>query len=225
MIHGKRRGFTLVELMVVIVIVAVLASLSLYFVKRARLAANKATITSNMRQLGLAMLSNVSDEGKFPNRRDDPRWDRWILPSLGASDLPDNRDALTFENAPGLASLAELFHAPDDKGSPLADGNYKCSYGITSWLSNANGFPFGRDTMDLGVRMARIKKPASWCMMYQDYRETNLLGKGFNAYADEGAGVSTPSMFIVFADGHVEPVQTNISKDDFREKYWPSRND
>ncbi|MFC7336034.1 prepilin-type N-terminal cleavage/methylation domain-containing protein [Haloferula chungangensis] len=221
----RPKGFTLTEVMVVIVIVAVLASISFFVTKRAMASANKATITNNMRQLSLAILSNVSDEGKFFDRSKDPRWDRWILPALGAGELPENRDALNTENASDLASLAEMFQAPDDKPKDLEKGSYKCSYGVTAWLSNANGFPYGQETKDLGVRMARIRKPSKWCMMYQNYKSDNLLGKGFNSYTQEGTGVNTPSMFISFVDGHVESVPNNLTRDELRERYWPTRND
>lgn len=56
-----RRGFTLVELLVVILIVIVLASLSFLGFSRIRAAADSATTVSNMRQLQVANQSYASD--------------------------------------------------------------------------------------------------------------------------------------------------------------------
>jgi prepilin-type N-terminal cleavage/methylation domain-containing protein/prepilin-type processing-associated H-X9-DG protein len=53
----KRQGFTLVELLVVVAIVGVLASLLLPAVQRAREAGRKTVCTNNMKQIGLAILN------------------------------------------------------------------------------------------------------------------------------------------------------------------------
>lgn len=63
---SRRRGFTLIEIMVVIVIVGILAGLTLAGVQAAREAARRTQCVSNLRQIGLAMQQYVSHSGVFP---------------------------------------------------------------------------------------------------------------------------------------------------------------
>lgn len=67
--QGKNRGagFTLIELMVAVVVVAVLAALLLSAVGGMRSRSEDVTCVSNLHQIGLAMLAYTSDhDGKLP---------------------------------------------------------------------------------------------------------------------------------------------------------------
>lgn len=65
--QSHRRGFTLVELLVVIVIIASLAGLTAPMVIRQRKKADQTEATSNARQIGLAMFEFEVEYGSFPD--------------------------------------------------------------------------------------------------------------------------------------------------------------
>ena len=66
-IKNGTAAFTLLELLVVVAIIAILASMLLPALAKAKTSGKKAVCNSNMRQMGIAVLLYVSDnESKFP---------------------------------------------------------------------------------------------------------------------------------------------------------------
>ncbi len=73
--HGCRRvGFTLLELLVAIAIIAILLAVTLPAVQQARSAARATECRNHLRQLGMAMLQHESQFTRFPSNGWGYRW-------------------------------------------------------------------------------------------------------------------------------------------------------
>jgi len=120
----RRRGFSLLELLVSVAVVAILVSLILPVLIHARESGYRAVCASNLRQINVGWSSYLQNhKERFPQFGEQPDW------SYGGADFvgPDARPVLAsdrpinpylIENA-GLGQseeLAAMFHCPSDSG-------------------------------------------------------------------------------------------------------------
>ncbi len=137
----RRRGFTLIEMLVVIGIVVALAALLLPAVQAARMASQSTQCMSNLRQLGLAITQFRDANGFYPQYRAEyppitnaygvyrPRW-QWLMASqLGG--WAQNPDVIV---ATGPADTTYTF-------VPLDNNVFVCPTLNSSFISPGNPFP------------------------------------------------------------------------------------
>ena len=139
--RNTMRGFTLVELLVVISIIGMLIALLLPAVQSAREAGRRASCLNNQRQLGLALMTTVTSKGSFPGSvqtvaRDPSNstvggnklapWTVMLLPGLEQEDVynrwTDPQIPITdFYIAPYIPILNCLSAGSPDKTQPVTN--------------------------------------------------------------------------------------------------------
>ncbi|MGL4465391.1 MAG: DUF1559 domain-containing protein, partial [Planctomycetia bacterium] len=101
---NRRRGFTLVEVLVVVGLIGLLLALLLPALQQAREAANRAACAANLKQIGVAINAYVEVHGLYPTScmasgnlpdgraygRDSATTHSLILPHLGTEAVYDN---------------------------------------------------------------------------------------------------------------------------------------
>lgn len=231
-----RRGFTLVELMVSIVIIVVLAALAFAVSRKVTAKAKVATCTNNLRQISLGLNGHIADTRRFPGRNDNRAWDRAIMPYLGYDGSEDLRGQASLVQADyaQLTQIANLFCCPADKRE-RDNRFFKRSYSIIPWTTNwKNGNNF-RGWLDrpfnTGIPLSIVRRPATAAVVVEWHSGisdgvANYVGSGGHAYHDRGgpdgddSEVHGRQQIVLFADGHTE-VLPFMSNSDFVEKYWP----
>lgn len=152
MVRGKRRGFTLVELLVVITIISMLMALLLPAVQSARESARRGVCLNNQKQLSLATLNYESTQRRFPGYVEymsitgaHVSWLVTLLPYLERNDIYKSwtqlDDTLTPPSFnPQVATLRFLIcpsNPPDTTGAPTLAYVANCGfiYGSTDGLT------------------------------------------------------------------------------------------
>lgn len=142
MLLAKRSGFTLVELLVVIVIISILVGLLLPAIVGSRESARRAQCQHNLSQLGVALQTYESAKGYLPGYRNSfgsvsgLSWVAVLLPNIGRQDLWKSIREGDFSESgfPGPASgfqIPELICPSNPRPGEYCALGYAVNTGIT----------------------------------------------------------------------------------------------
>ncbi|WP_052360766.1 prepilin-type N-terminal cleavage/methylation domain-containing protein [Geminisphaera colitermitum] len=186
-------AFTLVELLVVIAIIGILAGITIPTVSRVRKSAHRATCTSNLRQIGVALLVYANEnKSEFPSGGN---WDTQIAPHVGIAENQQNR-------------FWPLFFCPMDNrdragGRPrsyFASARPEITSGLGVFSKWANGAPTGPST-----RLEQLTRPSHTILVSEYFTDTwglaNTQFSKANAYLDAPPWLAKPEKQPRLADG------------------------
>jgi prepilin-type N-terminal cleavage/methylation domain-containing protein/prepilin-type processing-associated H-X9-DG protein len=206
----RRCGFTLVELLVVIGIIALLISILLPSLSRARESAKQIKCLSNVRQLAVAFMMYANEsKGNLPplnasksTAPNGKQWD-WIYWEK-SRDLNDSLVVRYLSSGPGAFVPADALRCPSDDmtshGTPSGGPEpYLYSYVVSTFVMN-NG-PSGNQTWpppagtilkpwDPPVNIGRIKKASDKILLGEEDERT--IDDGHWVLSDGSSPATTP---------------------------------
>jgi len=182
------RGFTLVELIVVIAIIAILATLLLPALSRAKASTRSAACKSNLKQIGLALNLYVDDDQAYPLF--DP-YSSTVNAYLGWKEVL----------LPYCSGNSKLFQCPSADGSELLQYRLNC-WGTQAFSEQATLGLGQLGAPNIPVPESRVLVPSDMIAVLH-WRAWVFLGLGWPGWRRDPS-FHAGGEIAVFCDNHVE---------------------
>jgi len=202
MSKSRSSGFTLVELLTVVVIISMLIGLLVPAVLSAREAARQTACTNNQKQLGEAVLNYANSRHRFPGfvNSEGFSWIVAVFDQLGRRDL-----ARDWRTGAGAVKLVEELVCPDD--DPPAENTAALSYvGNRNIFRNRSaGGTVNQVTLDdmpatTTVMIAESRDAGDWNTATEESVCFTWAGKVGECLQSLHPG----GVIVTFCDGHTE---------------------
>ena len=200
-----KQKFTLIELLVVVAIIAILVSMLIPSLAKARNSARKAVCTSNLKQTSLRLAMYADDnEDTYPQSKngDDGTftWDDLIVYSLTEEERLEDG----FDQTNERVAKDKSFECPSDSVERLND-KLKRSYSMNWAVSNKNS----------SIRSSDVLNPSQLIEQMETFSGNNIRGKGARTsirdtkYGAEGwqgndQHLRSGHYLYSFSDGHIQ---------------------
>lgn len=217
-IKPKLQGFTLIEILTVIAVIAILAGVLIPTLGGVRKSANATKSLTNLREMGVAINLYKNENADFPRIQDTSNGETWISEVSDYIDLPYHQRPLIFQD-PTVNQEANTGDA------------WVSHYSAHQWVL---GYPQSMNTQQPGLRPFQVAHPSSLILVVTG-TQTGQAGSAHSGLwnipwvtydgnygsiiddqipltgADEPGGMSyrltNDSIGAVMADGHVKTME------------------
>ena len=157
---STKRGFTLIEILVTIAIIAILASILFPVFARARENARRASCQSNLKQIGLAITQYTQDyDERFP-----------LVAVNGDASITTTKGAAIYPQIIGWADAiqpylksTQIYQCPSDSGRGVVSGidAKPYNYGYTDYWYNSRLCVDNGSGVNTGLNLSQLAFPAN----------------------------------------------------------------
>jgi len=210
------RGFTLIEILVVIAIIVLLAAITFPTFSRARENARRTSCASNLKQIGVGLLQYTQDNDELLPRA-------WRGGNMASDAVVSSK---WMDMAQPYIKNEQVFNCPSATGLrpyKFRDGFNFGSYAINSayWDGTDGTSPGASPPNSVTVTLAALAAPATtvWVADGNGWYETAWENKNFNPTIDNSGPYSMMDALtqrhlnttgVLFCDGHVKSMKLDV---------------